>query len=116
MELTELNKIREDLYKSKIFANFKYYESGCLYYTVLLFGQDLYQFPVPIVEVLCDEELSPCVMQLSADIGETAFQCSIKGSELIRYISKAIDNEHFVLLESMTRIFQKEEENDTARN
>ena len=35
-------------------------------------------------------------MILSEDLGETSFGSKVKGSELIRWISKAIDNDEFI--------------------
>jgi hypothetical protein len=100
----EKNEVKKDLYKSKNMAKFSHYVSGNLYYRVEL-SDGFYQFPISTVEsekryytygetaiVLED------AMKLSADLGTTAFEAEMKGSDLNRWISKAIDNNEFIKL------------------
>lgn len=99
-ELTmEKNEIKKDLYKSKNLAKFSHYVSGNLYYKVEL--QDgLYQFPIKTVEkkyVMDTREVEKIpTLVLAEDLGTTTFDAEIKGSELIRWIERAIDNEDFI--------------------
>lgn len=104
------NEIKKDLYKSKNMAKFSHYISGNMYYTVQL--QDgIYKFPIPTVEenevhfeITANstglwETLGKGVRKeivLSKDLGETTFGAEIKGSELNRWIAKAIDKEEFI--------------------
>ena len=96
------NEVKKDLYKSKNMAKLSHYVSGNLYYTVEL-SDGTYQFPISTVErekryytygetaiVLED------VMKLSEDLGTTSFESEMKGSDLNRWISKAIDKGEFV--------------------
>ena len=95
-------EIKKDLYKSKVMANFSYYKSGNLYYIVEVFG-DMYEFPIETVEegpTFNDDESGLSMYEvetviLSEDLGETEFKAEIKGSELARWISKAIKNDKF---------------------
>jgi hypothetical protein len=98
-EAMEKNEIKKDLYKSKNLARFSHYVSGNLYYKVEL--QDgLYQFPIKTVEkkyVMDTREVEKIpTLVLAEDLGTTTFDAEIKGSELIRWIEKAIDNEDFI--------------------
>jgi hypothetical protein len=94
------NDVKKDLYKSKNMAKFSHYVSGNLYYTVdLSFGR--FQFPISTVEsgwfdgeYVCGHE--NITMQLSSDLGTTTFENEMKGSDLNRWISKAIDNDEFI--------------------
>lgn len=96
------NEVKKDLYKSKNKAKLSHYVSGNLYYNVEL-TEGTYQFPIATVErekryytkgetaiVLED------VMKLSEDLGTTTFESEMKGSDLNRWISKAIDKGEFV--------------------
>jgi hypothetical protein len=94
----ELNEIKKDLYKSKAMAKLSHYVSGNLYYTVEL-ADGVYQFPIATVEVgNCgfdnkgDEVLE---IRLSSDLGTTTFESEMKGSDLNRWISKAVSNGEF---------------------
>ncbi len=113
--MLELNEIKKDLYKSKEMAKFSHYNKGRLFYEVkILDGK--YQFPIHTVETKktkhvlsfegknheivkvneCDLKVGGFEMEqivLSEDLGETTFSNEIKGSELIRWIDKAIKNE-----------------------
>ncbi len=92
------NEIKKELYKSKEMAIFSHYMKGNLYYTVGL-SSGRFEFPISTVETVThitgvDGEEED-VLELSSDLGETKFKYEIKGSELIRWISKAIDNKEF---------------------
>ena len=106
-------EIKKDLFKSKSMAKFSHYIAGNLYYTVEVFGE-LYEFPISTVE---NKEIpieigynpdgvepdtfirrSKFELNLSSDLGTTRFEDEIRGSELSRWISKAIKNETFIKL------------------
>jgi hypothetical protein len=93
------NEVKKDLYKSKEMADFSHYISGNLYYNIKV-GFDIYQFPIPTVEKVpynaADESENT---QLSSDLGTTTFGREMRGSHLIRWIDKAIDNGEFVMVE-----------------
>lgn len=98
--MVEKNEVKKDLYKSKNMAKLSHYVSGNLYYTVEL-ADGIYQFPISTVEsgwfdgeYVCGHE--NITMQLSQDLGTTTFEKEMKGSDLNRWISKAIDNEEFI--------------------
>lgn len=86
------NKIKIELYKSKTMAKLSHYVSGNLYYTVDL-EDGKYQFPISTVESANDGEFG---IQLSSDLGTTSFYNEMKGSELNRWIGKAIDKDEFI--------------------
>ena len=88
------NEVKKDLYKSKNMAKFSHYVSGNLYYKVEL-SVGTYQFPIATVEereVIFDSVPS---IKLSEDLGTTEFNAEIKGSDLNRWIAKAIDKGEF---------------------
>ena len=101
----EKNEVKKDLYKSKNMAKFSHYVSGNLYYKVEL-SDGIYQFPIATVEKgatfdtgykdLSLHEIE--TIQLSSDLGTTTFEAEMKGSDLNRWISKAIDNNEFIKL------------------
>ena len=97
-------EIKKDLYKSKEMANFSHYEKGRLFYNVEIFGST-FQFPIHTVEPIHFEiKVADTVStgtikdqyKLSADLGDTPFGNQVKGSELIRWIAKAIKNNEFI--------------------
>jgi hypothetical protein len=99
-------KVKIELYKSKEMAKFSHYVSGVIYYTVQL-EEGKFQFPMltteerkfKLVEETADGDVtlhSFTSKGLSSDLGTTSFYNEIKGSELNRWISKAIDNEEFI--------------------
>lgn len=101
----ELNDIKKDLYKSKAMAKLSHYVSGNLYYTVEL-ADGVYQFPIATVEdnktILTIGETEETLkeitiksLQLSEDLGTTTFESEMKGSDLNRWISKAVSNGEF---------------------
>ena len=79
-----VNEIKKDLYKSKEFAKFGYYDGDTnkLYYYINLFG-DPHIFPISVI-TKSDEGYLP-----SDDLKGAKFDANIKGSELIRWIIKA---------------------------
>jgi hypothetical protein len=99
------NEVKKDLYKSKNMAKFSHYVSGNLYYTVEL-ADGVYQFPIATVDKEIFEFPSPENMkkevvkvettQLSTDLGTTTFEAEMKGSDLNRWIAKAIDKGEFI--------------------
>lgn len=102
--MLDTNEIKKDLYKSKNMAKFSHYVSGNLYYQVDLVD-GTYQFPIETTEKviryeLGDEEGDDEIMFedliLSEDLGTTTFSAEIRGSELARWISKAIKAETFI--------------------
>lgn len=103
----ELNEIKKDLYKSKAMAKLSHYVSGNLYYTVEL-ADGVYQFPISTIEkvkLTTDENgvydqsllwmMGQDVIQLSSDLGTTTFESEMKGSDLNRWIAKAVSNGEF---------------------
>jgi hypothetical protein len=87
------NEVKKDLYKSKNMAKMSHYVSGNLYYNVEL-ADGVYQFPIATVETIDNQ---PALgIQLSDDLGTTEFGVEIKGSDLNRWIAKAIDKEEFI--------------------
>jgi hypothetical protein len=101
----ELNEIKKDLYKSKAMAKLSHYVSGNLYYTVEL-ADGVYQFPIATVETsleyihpenqgVYDDEPTIETLQLSSDLGTTTFESEMKGSDLNRWIAKAVSNGEF---------------------
>jgi len=95
--MLDLIEIKKDLYKSKAMAKFSHYVSGNLYYTVII-GDDKYQFPISTVEEDNDatSRLGRSLLYLSEDLGTTAFNAEIRGSELIRWIGKALEKEELI--------------------
>jgi len=88
----DTNEVKKDLYKSKNMAKFSHYIGGNLYYTVEL-AIGTYQFPIATVESANDEVFN---VKLSSDLGTTTFEVEMKGSDLNRWIAKAIENETFI--------------------
>jgi hypothetical protein len=102
----ELNEIKKDLYKSKAIAKLTHYVSGNLYYTVELVD-GVYQFPISTVEAgvkytvaISDDGISNIddveTIQLSSDLGTTTFDVEMKGSDLNRWIAKAVEKGEFI--------------------
>lgn len=93
------NDVKKDLYKSKAMAKFSHYKKGELFYNVELID-GTYQFPIATVEtydvgsIKC--ECENIITELSPDLGETSFKAEIKGSDLNRWIAKAIKNDKFI--------------------
>ena len=106
LKMFDINEIKKDLYKSKNMAKFSHYVSGNLYYTVEL-ADGVYQFPMSTVDIKVTHYVSTLevgaevkepdeVITLSEDLGTTTFYNEIKGSELSRWISKAINKNEFI--------------------
>jgi hypothetical protein len=88
------NEVKKDLYKSKNMAKLSHYVSGNLYYTVEL-ADGTYQFPIATVEYHPRPDYALRQI-LSEDLGTTTFEAEMKGSDLNRWISKAIDKGEFI--------------------
>jgi hypothetical protein len=96
MVMLNETEIKKDLFKSKAMAKFSHYIAGNLYYNVVIMGE-LYEFPISTVEDNIVDSLKSG-LKLSEDLGTTRFESEIRGSELARWISKAIKNETFIKL------------------
>jgi hypothetical protein len=93
------NEVKKDLYKSKNMAKFSHYVSGNLYYTVEL-AIGTYQFPIATVQFNEDgSTFNIGSLELSEDLGTTEFAAEIKGSDLNRWIAKAIDKGEFIKID-----------------
>jgi hypothetical protein len=80
-------------------AKLSHYVSGNLYYNVEL-TDGTYQFPIATVEFNEDgSTFNIGNLELSSDLGTTTFELEMKGSDLNRWISKAIDKDEFVKIE-----------------
>ncbi len=103
LRMFDINELKKDLYRSKNMAKFSHYQSGDLFYTVEI-AQGKYQFPIAVVEEveitdpseLNEDEENNTVLRLSEDLGITPFDAEVRGSELIRWIQKAIKNDGFI--------------------
>ena len=125
LKMFDINELKKDLYRSKNLAKFSHYQSGDLFYTVEI-AEGKYQFPISttqndgidlIDELILKKErevkesgdekvISETIFKLakerekikilSEDLGITPFDAEIRGSELIRWIQKAIKNEQFI--------------------
>lgn len=98
----EKNEIKKYLYRNKeLMAKFSHYISGNLYYTVQLEDGN-YEFPISTIDKFVngfnEEGKEVYGMDLSSDLGTTAFDNEIKASSLNRWISMAIDKEEFIKL------------------
>jgi hypothetical protein len=96
INIMNANEVKKDLYKSKNMAKFSHYVSGNLYYTVEL-AIGTYQFPIATVQFNEDgSTFNIGSLELSEDLGTTEFAAEIKGSDLNRWIAKAIDKGEFI--------------------
>jgi hypothetical protein len=98
INIMNANEVKKDLYKSKNMAKFSHYVSGNLYYTVEL-AIGTYQFPIATVEKNENEFGVAIGLKLSEDLGTTEFSAEIKGSDLNRWIAKAIDKGEFIKID-----------------
>lgn len=97
------NEVKKDLYKSKAMAKFSHYVSGNIYYKVDL-EDGTYQFPMTTTEDKSfyypsedgGDEMEFEYTELSTDLGTTPFYAEMKGSDLNRWIAKAIKAGEFV--------------------
>ena len=96
-------EVKKELYKSKAVAKLSHYVSGNLYYNVKL-DDGTYQFPIATVEegpTFNSDESGLSMyevetVKLSEDLGTTPFYAEMKGSDLNRWIQKAIKADEFV--------------------
>jgi hypothetical protein len=98
MEATKINEteVKKELMKSKVNAKFSHYVSGNLYYTVELVD-GVYQFPISTVDNYYSRtDETEGVYELSSDLGTTSFCNEMRGSELNRWIAKAIKKDEFI--------------------
>ena len=80
-------------------AKLSHYVSGNLYYNIQL-EDGIYQFPIATVEFNEDgSTFNIGSLELSEDLGTTTFNAEMKGSDLNRWISKAIDKGEFIKIE-----------------
>jgi hypothetical protein len=98
--MMDKNEVKKDLYKSKEVAEFSRYISGNLYYKVKV-GFDVYEFPIPTVDSADSHTFHEDTYWLSSDLGTTTFEPKMKGSDLNRWIGKAIDNGEFTMIEAV---------------
>jgi hypothetical protein len=98
-----VNEVKKELMKSKVNAKFSHYVSGNLYYTVEL-TEGNFQFPIEVVEEVeitdpsdyREDEEDNTELRLSSDLGTTSFLNEMRGSELNRWITKAIEKNEFI--------------------
>lgn len=93
-----VNEVKKELMKSRVNAKLSHYVSGNLYYTVEL-ADGIYQFPISTVDKYynrIESENDEDICTLSEDLGTTSFYNKMRGSELNRWISKAIDKGEFI--------------------
>jgi len=100
MELTEIG-VKKELYKSKVMANFSRVENGVLYYTVQL-ESGLYEIPLRLEEekiiTINDGEdvlASFTITRPTPDMKGASFGPEVKGSDLNRWIAKAMKTDDF---------------------
>lgn len=89
--MLNLTEIKKDLYKSKAMANFSHYVSGNLYYTVMI-GDEKFQFPISTVEegpTVNSDESGLSMYEIETYV--LSSDAEVKGSELIRWIGKALE-------------------------
>ena len=105
-ELQNIVEIKKALMLTKAMATFDGYSNGNLYYKVELHGI-VYRFPMsttePVVYSISIKENDNVIQEIkvnsvknSSDLGITTFMSIIRGSELIRWISKAYNAGEFV--------------------
>ena len=98
-------EIGKELMKTKVMANFSHYSKGKLFYKVTI-EAGTFQFQLstvedgPTIKTNDPHDGAPLdeikTLVLSSDLGDTTFNAEIRGSELFRWIKKAIANEEFV--------------------
>lgn len=92
--MLDITEIKKDLYRSKTMAVLYNYCYGNLYYIIDIGGEG-YQFPISTIEegpTFIESDSPMKTIKLSSDLGTTTFQSEIRGSELIRWITKANEN------------------------
>jgi hypothetical protein len=96
--MINVNDVKKDLYKSKVNAIFNRYVAGNLYYRIVVMGET-YEFPISTLEIAGKNGMdAPMQYYLSSDLGTTDFYSEIKGSDLNRWIQKAIEKNEFIKL------------------
>lgn len=102
MDKNELkNELKKELMRSKAVAKLRHYTAGNLHYLIESEGGKKYMFSIPTVEYTSrvDGDGEHHVdMELSKDLGTTAFSAEEKASMLWRWIDKAIDKGEFISL------------------
>lgn len=108
----DINSIKKDLLKTKVIAKFNNFFNGKLYYNVDVLG-NTYQFPIDTVELTKvtvsvnvpalpgqygTEVIIPDIYVKAADVSGAKFTVDMRGSELMRWITKAIASDNFVCL------------------
>ena len=95
-------EIGKELMKTKVMANFSHYSKGKLFYKVRI-GAGTFQFPLSTMDIYTEietqadgEDIEILFYKPSSDLGDTTFNAEIRGSELFRWIKKAIANEEFI--------------------
>jgi hypothetical protein len=99
----DANFVKKDLYKSKAVAKMSHYAEGELFYDVEL-STGTYRFPISTIEDKIEyfpstdggDELEFDHIGLSSDLGTTPFYTEMKGSDLNRWIAKAIKADKFM--------------------
>lgn len=105
MDTIKYLEVGKELMKSKTMAKFSHYCFGKLYYKVDL-ENGTYQFPISTIEEgrtfsnNDPHDGSPLddikTIVLSSDLGTTPFNFEMRGSELNRWIKKAIEKDEFI--------------------
>lgn len=88
----EKNELQKELMKNKVEAEFSHYCAGNLYYKVVT-NDGIYQFPISTTEIVGNNYP---MLQLSSDLGTTAFNSKERASMLWRWIDKAIDKGEYI--------------------
>ena len=105
-EAKNATEVKKELYKNKTVAKFSYYVGGSVYYTVEL-ADGTYKFPMSttkkrkfkLVEETSDGDVvlsEFTALGLAPDMGTTEFFAEMRGSELNRWVEKAIKNGEFM--------------------
>jgi len=106
--MIDKKEVQKSLLKNKTMARFDRFENGDLFYDVEVDGIT-YQFPIATIKEVHvnmetqDEsgELSGIVVRAKIhapkpDVKGAAFTTQMRGSELFRWIARAIDNNDFI--------------------
>lgn len=94
--------VKKELYKSKAMATFSHIENGKAYYNVEYKGV-LHQFPLDLEETkemkvsIGDDVISTFEIKVpAADMKGASFGTEVKGSDLNRWIARAIKSGNFM--------------------
>lgn len=95
-------EVKKELYKTKVNAKFSHFENNNMYYTLEL-AEGKFIFPIATavkktIKVIEDDEVIASfeIEKATADTKGATFGPEVKGSELNRWIEKAIKNDDFV--------------------